>query len=70
VKETPIKEKDLTCDLDYKAEYYRLKEEFEKMKADRDYLQEELKVYDREARWHHGFRSAVELIFGKQNICE
>lgn len=56
---------ELTCGLNYEAEYNRLKEEFEKMQADRDYLAEELKVMDREARWHHGFRAAVEIIFGK-----
>jgi hypothetical protein len=58
-------DKDMACDLNYEAEYHRLREEFAKLKADRDYLAEELKVADREARWHHGFRSAVELIFGK-----
>jgi hypothetical protein len=56
---------DLACKPDYEAEYHRLQEEFQKLKADRDYLAEELKVADREARWHHGFRSAVEIIFGK-----
>jgi hypothetical protein len=65
MNETPIKEKDLTCRPDYEAEYNRLKEEFQKLKSDRDYLAEELKVMDREARWHHGFRAAVEIIFGK-----
>jgi hypothetical protein len=67
MKEIPIKEKDLTCHPDYEAEYNRLMKEFEKLKADRDYLQEELKVSDREMRWHHGFRSADELIVGKRN---
>lgn len=67
-KEVPIKEeKDIACSLNYEAEYNRLTKEFEKLKADRDYLAEELKVMDREARWHHGFRAAVELIFGKTN---
>lgn len=61
---------DLTCGLNYEAEYYRLKEELEKMRVDRDYLQEELKVCDREMRWHCGFRAAVEIIFGKRNNCE
>ena len=70
-KEVPIKEeKDITCSLNYEAEYNRLLKEFEKLRADRDYLAEELKVADREARWHQGFRSAVELIFGKRNISE
>lgn len=68
MKEVPIKEeKDITCNLNYEAEYNRLLKEFEKLKADRDYLAEELKVADREARWHHGFRTAVEIIFGKSN---
>lgn len=58
---------DMTCGPNYEAEYYRLKEEFEKMKADRDYLAEELKASDRELRWHHGFRTAVEIIFRKPN---
>jgi predicted nuclease with TOPRIM domain len=67
-KEVPIKEeKDLTCTLNYEAEYNRLNEEFKKLKADRDYLQEELKATDRELIWHRGFRTAVENIFGKQN---
>ena len=65
-KEAPIKEeKDITCGLNYEAEYNRLMKEFEKLKVDRDYLAEELKVADREVRWHHGFRAAVEIIFGK-----
>jgi hypothetical protein len=59
-----------TCGLDYEAEYNRLKEEFEKMRADRDYLQEELKACDRELHWHNGFKCAVELIFRKQNRYE
>ena len=67
MNETAIKEKELTCAMNYEAEYNRLMNEFEKLKADRDYLQEELKVSDREMRWHHGFRAAVELIFGKHN---
>jgi hypothetical protein len=61
---------ELTCGLDYEAEYNRLKEEFEKMRADRDYLQEELKACDREQHWHNGFKYAVELIFRKQNRYE
>jgi hypothetical protein len=65
VKESIREEKDITCSLNYEAEYHRLLEEFQTLKADRDYLAEELKVADREARWHHGFRSAVEIIFGK-----
>lgn len=70
-KEVPIKEeKDITCSLNYEAEYNRLLKEFEKLKADRDYLAEELNVADREARWNHGFRAAVETIFGKLNNCE
>jgi hypothetical protein len=56
--------------LNYEAEYYRLKEEFENMRADRDHLQEELKVCDRERHWLNGFKSAVEIIFGKRNNCE
>ena len=65
MEESINKEKDLTCSINYEAEYNRLVQEFEKLKADRDYLAEELKVMDREARWHHGFRTAVEIIFGK-----
>lgn len=70
MKETPIKGEELKCSLDYEAEYHRLMEEFEKLRADRNYLQEELKAADRDMRWHHGFRTAVEIIFGKRNICE
>jgi hypothetical protein len=61
---------ELTCGLNYEAEYYRLNEELEKMRADRDYLQEELKVCDWERHWLNGFKSAVEIIFGKRNNCE
>ena len=61
-KEVPIKEE--KDSINYETEYNRLIKEFEKLKADRDYLAEELKVADREARWHHGFRAAVEIIFG------
>jgi hypothetical protein len=70
VKNNDTSDKDLTCSLNYEAEYNRLMKEFEKLKADRDYLAEELKVADREARWNHGFRAAVELIFRKRNNCE
>lgn len=56
----------MACDLNYEAEYSRLKEEFAKLKADRDYLAEELKVADREARWNQGFIAAVEIIFGNK----
>jgi hypothetical protein len=67
MKEVPIKEEYKTCSLNYEAEYNRLSKDFEKLKAERDYLTEELKAVDREMRWHYGFRSAVEIIFGKQN---
>lgn len=62
---------ELTCGLDYEAEYNRLKEEFEKMRADRNYLDEELKACDRERILLKGFKSAIELVFaGKRNIYE
>jgi hypothetical protein len=65
VKNNDTSDRDLTCSLNYEAEYHRLMEEFQKLKADRDYLYEELKVMDRDARWNHGFRAAVEIIFGR-----
>lgn len=65
MKEGPIKEEYKTCSLNYEEEYTRLSKDFEKLKAERDYLAEGLKVADREMHWHQGFRSAVEIIFGK-----
>ena len=65
MKEVTIKEEYKACSLNYEAEYYNLSKDFEKLKAERDSLAEELKAADREMHWHSGFRSAVEIIFGK-----
>ena len=56
---------ELTAGLNYEAEYNRACEELKKMHDENCYLREELKQKDREMHWHHGFKAAVELIFGK-----
>lgn len=70
MKNNDTGDKDLTCHPDYEAEYKRLREEFQKLEADRDYLAKKLKAMDRELLWHRGFRIAVETIFGKLNISQ
>jgi hypothetical protein len=55
----------MTCGLNYEAEYNRLQEEHKKLWAENQYLHEEVKQKEFELRWHNGFRSAVEIIFGK-----
>lgn len=62
--------KELTCDLDYKAEYKRLLDTVEKLRAQNNALQEELRMADRDNSWHSGFEAAVKLIFGKQSAHE
>ena len=42
-------------------------EEMEKMRCEIQYLTNELNRKKNEMLWYRGFRSAVELIFGKEN---
>ena len=63
VKEDKMEE-NRTASLNYEGEYYRIKEEFEKLREENFYLHEEVKLREEEMRWHYGFKSACELIFG------
>lgn len=51
--------------LDYEKEYDKAMRELEKAKCEANYLRDELRLKEEEMKWHYGFRSAVELIFGK-----
>ena len=51
--------------LDYERAYDKSMRELEKAKCEANYLRDELRLKEEELKWHCGFRSAVELIFGK-----
>lgn len=50
---------------DYEAEYYRLKDEISKQKAENEYLFEELQYKERTLQYYYGFEAACKLILGK-----
>ena len=54
----------LTCDLNYKAEYERVLEEMAKAKCERNELRDRLKSLENEIRWLSGIKYAVDKIFG------
>ena len=60
-----IREK--TAELNYEAEYNRLKEEMKKQKEENAYLRAELKDKEKELRYYFGFGDACKLIFGRNN---
>ena len=60
-----MSDKELACSLDYEKEYHKAMKELEKAIHENRYLSQELKQKEAEMKWHYGFRSAVELIFGK-----
>ena len=47
------------------AEHARLRAKLDKAMAEANYLRDELRLKEEEMKWLCGFRSAVELIFGK-----
>lgn len=51
--------------LDYERAYDNVMRELEKAKCEANYLRDELRLKEEEMKWLNGFRSAVELIFGK-----
>lgn len=60
-----MEDKKLSASLNYEAECERLSKELKKAIEEANYLRQELKLKEEELKWHEGFRSAVELIFGK-----
>ena len=60
-----------TAELNYEAEYNRLKEEMARQKEENTYLREELKNKEKELRYYFGFGDACKLIFGRryENEC-
>ena len=60
------KESENRCaSLDYEAEHARLCAKLDKAMSEANYLRDELRLKEEEMKWLYGFRSAVELIFGK-----
>ena len=60
------KESENRCaSLDYEAEHARLCAKLDKAMSEANYLRDELRLKEEEMKWLCGFRSAVELIFGK-----
>ena len=55
-----------TAELNYEAEYNRLKEEMARQKEENTYLREELKDKEKELRYYFGFVDACKLIFGRR----
>lgn len=60
-----MSDNNLCASLNYEAECKRLEKELKKATDEAHYLSQELKYKEEEMKWHYGFRSAVELIFGK-----
>ena len=58
---------ELTCDLDYKAEYERLVAERHKMQSEIAYLRTELEERETEAHRMRAQLDMVYLIFGGRN---
>ena len=56
-----------TAELNYEAEYNRLREEFAKANQENQYLREELRNKESELRYYLGFETAVNTIFGGCN---
>ena len=54
-----------TAELNYEAEYNRLKEEMQKQKEENAYLRAELKDKEKELQYYYGFEAACKLIFGE-----
>lgn len=65
-----MEDKKLCAAQDYEAMYVRAMDENRKLNEENRYLHEELKQSHAEMKWHHGFRAAVELIFGKGGFNE
>lgn len=55
---------ELTCSMNYEAEYNRLMDEHKKLCDKVHTLQRELAQSEQEMSWQKGFQYAVELIFG------
>ena len=56
-----------TAELNYEAEYNRLREEMAKQCEENTYLREELKDKERKLQYYNGFELACKLIFGRHN---
>ena len=55
-----------TAELNYEAEYNRLKEEMARQKEENKYLREELKDKEKELNYYYGFEAACKLILGRR----
>ena len=53
-----------TAELNYEAEYNRLKEEMAKQNEENTCLRAELKNKEKELQYYYGFEAACKLIFG------
>ena len=57
--------KEATEDLNYEAEYNRLRENIAKQNKENMHLHEELKDAERKLQYYYGFEAACKLIFGE-----
>ena len=57
--------KEETEDLNYEAEYNRLRENIAKQNVENMRLCEELKDAERKLQYYYGFEAACKLIFGE-----
>ena len=51
--------------LDYEQAYDKVMRSLDKAECENHYLRDELRLKEEEMKWLYGFKSAVELIFGK-----
>ena len=58
---------DAPASLNYEAEYDRVSCELHAMAEKNNILHEEVMCRDRELQWLRGFKSAIEIIFNKND---
>lgn len=66
--EKPAPEENACASLNYEAEYEKAMQELKKAECENNFLRVELRQREEEMKWLYGFKAAVEVIFGKENL--
>lgn len=66
--EEPVPEENACASLNYEAEYEKAMQELKKAECENNFLRVELRQREEEMKWLYGFKAAVEVIFGKENL--
>ena len=59
----PNTDKELTCGLNYEAEYHRLMDELSKRNLEYDILRKELDHKEKQLAFYEGIKQTVEIVF-------